>query len=614
MFLKLVNISLFLVYIYGLGYSLTRFITIRSPETWILRLGIGLGAFPVMLVALDFLGIPLHWVIILLVSCLFPLLDLIYFKRRPPKIQWHSSPWILGGLMAIFAAMLYCYCGGAFQYPWLEDDDSWGHAAGIKYIALEQNIHVPSGMFYYLNPYPPGYDGLFGVLHQTHPSLYWTLKFFNGFMISLGFLFFYLLAKELSRSDIKALLSTFFLSVIPCYLSHFIWAQALIVTLFFPAFYCLLQVRKNNKHFILPAALVTSGIFLTQPTTAMKFCILVLLLWLAAGMVDRKFHKSMLLVMLLSGVFSLMWWGPVIKDMRKGESNLLVRNDTEVSGQHLDAWKMAKRVFNPAKGTATRKYTVQDYFIASEHNLINNPVGVGPTLCLLAIVGMMIHIHFLRKGDQDDQFYALTVVSWTLFTFLGMNSMTFDLPVGLFAFRFWTLFAIPTVLLAAEALYQIVDRLERPLSRKLVPVLLITSIVFTSGYAKFSINTALWPFGVYWTSFEELKGYMALRERFAPNTKVFAFSDNLLVIGLDMRADYWRADYRETFAEAIRLDPQELNARLKRFGFEYVIFSEREVKQWGLEFVNQRLKSLQESPHFSFVTGTKTAWIFHVNS
>jgi hypothetical protein len=612
MFLEVVNIGLFLTYLYGLGYSATRFITNCSLETYVLRLGVGLGVFPVVLVGLHFFHVPLHWMILLILACCLPIFDLIVLKRKPSYVPSQSRWWIQGVLAVVFAVMVFCYCGGAFQYPWLEDDDPWTHAAGIKYIAIEHNIRVPSGMFYYLNPYPPAYGLLFGILHQTHPSLYWTLKFFNGFVISLGFLFFYLFAKELTRSDIKAALATVFLSAIPCYLSHFIWSHALIVTLFFPAFYCLLRLRKNDPRFIAPSALVIAGIFLTQPTQSLKFCIMAVLLWGAAWITEKKFHRSIVTVAALSGLLALMWWGPVIKDVLSGHSSLLARDDEKVSGTRLNTGETAKGLFHPAGGTATRKYTFHDYFFVSEHNLINNPVGVGPTLCFLTVLGLLCHIHLIRAGDKDDRFYALTTLAWWVFTFLGMNSMTFDLPVGLFAFRFWMLFAIPTVLLSAEAMCRLVNGLEKPFIRKVVPFLLIASVVFTSGYAKFRVNRGLWPFGVYWNSLEELKGYLALRERFPPNTRVFAFSDNLLVIGHDMRADYWREDYRRAFAQAMRLDTRELNARLKRHGFEYLILSEREVHRWGWEFVNRRLKSLRESPYFTFVAGSKGAWIFQV--
>jgi len=252
--MKILNIFLFLIYTYGLGYSLTRSIKEKGLEVTVIRIGIGLGCVPLLGIILNLLHIPLDWRIFLLLSSFFPLIDLMAAiksksLKRPPKITKTTLI-----LLGIFLVCVFIYCSGPFNYPWLENDDPWTQAAGIKYIALEKNINVPSGEFQYLNPYPPGYGLLFGILHQTHQSLYWTLKFFNGLIIAFGYLFFYFFAKEFTKNNKKALFATFFLAAIPCYLSHFIWAHTLAVTLFFPALYTLLK-SEEDKRFILPACI-----------------------------------------------------------------------------------------------------------------------------------------------------------------------------------------------------------------------------------------------------------------------------------------------------------------------------------------------------------------------
>jgi len=124
---------------------------------------------------------------------IMPVYDMV-IKKRSVKIPLKLTKSNLHMLIAlgIFLVSLFVYSSGAFSYPWLEDDDPWHHAAGMKYIAVEKDVFHASG-FMYVNPYPPGYDLLFGVLHQTSTSLHWTMKFFNALIVSLSILFFYLL-------------------------------------------------------------------------------------------------------------------------------------------------------------------------------------------------------------------------------------------------------------------------------------------------------------------------------------------------------------------------------------------------------------------------------------
>jgi len=173
-------------------------------------------------------------------------------------------------VLFIFSSTLFMYVKGAFIYPYLEDYDPWAHAVGVKYVSIEKNLDDPNDNLVYIKPYPPGYDALIGILHQTSPSLMWTIKFFNALIISLGIIFFYFFTKGFMHSKDKALIATFILAMIPCYLSHFIWAHSLVMTLFIVALYCLVMID-NDKRWIYPSIFVIGSISLTQPSQAVKF-------------------------------------------------------------------------------------------------------------------------------------------------------------------------------------------------------------------------------------------------------------------------------------------------------------------------------------------------------
>ena len=194
-----------------------------------------------------------------------------------------------------------------------------------------------------------------------------------------------------------------------------------------------------------------------------------------------------------------------------------------------------------------------------------------------------------------------------------MNSNTFRLPIGLFAFRFLMLFAIPVSIMSAEAMNWLSGKIRNVLFKKLLQVLIIVSILYTSGYPKYWINTCSWSWGVTWTSMRELNVYVWLRKNLKPNTKVFSFSDNLLVLGHDMFADFWSNEYKSAFKNSFNKEIVELYHALKYNHFEYIIIGQREVKKFGLELVDDKIQSLHKSDFFEYVGGIKKgAFIFRV--
>ncbi len=609
--MRILSVIFLLISSYGFGYALTRHLKKISFETILLRIGLGLSAIPVMGVLLNRLHIPLDWKIILFLALLVPLLDLIRDKRRGGgrrEIQSLSWDWKTHlfeiGVITLFLVNVWIYCHGAFTYPWLEDDDSWTHAAGIKYIALEKNVHVPPGEFHYINPYPPGYDLTLALCHQIAPSLYWTIKFFNAFIVALSFLFFYLWTLELSKSKPLALTAMFLLTCLPSYLSHFIWAHSLVVTLFFPAFICLKKSIDDRK-FIFPGAICAAGIFFTQPTQSIKFVIMALLLIFAFIIAYRKIPFRPLMALMLAALLALLWYGPVLHGIYKGTSQLAARADQDPT-QTFKTKAVVPRLFGASAGTGTRSYSLQDYLYIPEYNSVNNPIGIGVSFFLLGLIGLTIHLfHLFRKtgeeGGPDVKFYSLTILFWLLFTFLGTNSETFNLPVGLFAFRFWMLFAIPLSTLCADALLWMTYIFNTPGKRKILFLAIAFLFINTTGYYKYKVNTSWWSYGVYWTSNDEMKAYVWMRKNLPVNTKVFAPVDNMFVLGHDMLCEPWTKEYKENLLNAESLSMDDLYQRLSRLGYEYILLGPRERRVYGPEKTKEFFKKLTGDARFRSV-------------
>lgn len=605
------TILIFLILIYGLG-KLFCSRTFNFLET----ITLGLASIPIIGIILNILHIPLDWRIFLGIALIAPCHQFLTWRRaggKLPQIKLKkpSCSWQTLLVLAVFIFTLAIYCWGPFQYDWLENDDPWAHAAGIKYIAIEKNLNAPEGTFQYLNPYPPGYDLLFGVLHQTSPSIYWTMKFFNGLIICLGFLFFYMLITELSGSKSKAALATFFLALIPCYLTHFIWAHSLAITLGFPAFYFLIKSFKEKKY-IVPASLCWAALTLVQPTQPIKFAVMAILLVIAFLPTKIKW-KNLSIIVLISSTIALLWWGPIILKSISGKSVMALRNETKITGEMVSTAMTMKDVFAPSSGSATQAYSWKHFVFISDPNLINNPVGLSLMITILAMIGLLcVLLKLNRKKDDGHKPYYLTILLWLIFTFLGINSMTFNLPIGLFAFRFWMLFAIPIVLLCTEALFTLENFCHLKWNKIIIVGLFIITIIRTTLPFKWYFNTNEWSFGVHWTSREDINGYVWLRQKLPINTKVFSFTDNALVIGHDMHADFWTDDYKKRFTHVFEKNTDILYKNLSEAGYDCLIINPRDILKYSMEEVNAKIKSLHYDPRFRLLFNNKAVKIFQI--
>lgn len=619
--MSLITIVLFFVYIYGLGFSLTFFVKNSDDflERNLMRIGIGLGIIPCLGIVFNILNISIDWKYFLIASMIVPLYYLANNFRKPhPRINLSIFNICL---LLIFIFSSFMYIGGAFKYPYLEDDDPWAHAISIKYVATEKKIINPEGKdyFQYLDPYPPSYDLILGLLHQTGSSLSWVMKFFNGLIISLGIIFFYFFVKAFTKNKGIALFSTFILASIPSYLSHFIWAHSLAVTLFFPLIYCLEQIGYDKK-WGYPSSLLFAGILLTQPDEAIKLSIFIFLYVLINSAYQKKVLASFIIPLAGGMLFSLLWWFTRWKKMFMFEvSHRVMQGDIDKAGFFSKIIINLKRAFPPGGGTATREYTFSDYFIAKSQNLINNPVGIGIVVSLLVLFVLIFIVLKWGAYNKQKKVWVGITLAWLLFTFIGMNSLTFNLPFGLIAFRFWMLFAIPVSILGGYAVWVILKLIgiKSPrIIKILVIIIIIFGIIFSSTYQKYKLNNAVWGPGGGWNSIEELKGYLWLKNLPA-NTKVFPFSSlhsPSHVIGMDKYTCYWCDKEQDFYLNVMNKTPEGINEWLKREKYDYMIIDQyyrfirnenRSFTEIDLNESTKRINSIISSNFFVIAYQTK---------
>ena len=624
--MSVTTILLFFIYTYGLGFTITHFLKNSNNflERNLIRVGIGIGAFVFLGIFLNLLKIPLDWKIFLVLSLIYPLF--VLFKKiklnelKKPRLKFRLTKSNVNVfiVLIIFFICLQMYVGGAFQYPYLENDDPWDHALSVKYVSLEKTVYEPKNFdFQYIDPYPPGYDLLIGVLHQTSPSLSWTLKFFNSLIISLGILFFYFFAKIFIGNKNKALFATFILALVPSYFTHFIWAISLAVMLFFPAMYCLEMIKRDRK-WIYPAMIVISSILLVHPSLSIKLGIMFGIYWLVKAIIEKSLLKEILIAEIGGLLLSFVWW------LGKWKSMFLLQvTASESITTSTTLFSKIQSIFSPTAGTATKAYSFNDFFIAKPFGGINIHLGWGIFATFLVFIGLIYCIIKYKKLFKKENVWMPITIVWFIFTFLGTNSATFNLPLGFYAFRFWLLLAIPVVLISSIGLwflFKVGKKVSIP--KLIILIIVVIGVLLTSGYQKYNQNyNTMWPPGVFWTSNEEIQGYVWLRT-LPPDTKVFTYSTtDKPIIGFDKYSCEW-CDNVIMFRENI-LDKNvsQLYSFLKNNDYEYIIISGMAYKSFGQKFgenktketITNLLNNIQDSIKFTVAYQTKGALILNVN-
>jgi hypothetical protein len=166
----------------------------------------------------------------------------------------------------------------------------------------------------YIDPYPPGYMFVMGLLAQTSGSIYYTLKIFNALIISLGILFFYFMAVRFIGSEKKAFYAAFILFAIPCFVSHFIWSHSFVPIILIVAVYCLERLEED-KLWLIPSISVIAASTFIAPTGMIKIAILLSIYVIVKSILKRKIIWPYIYAALGGIAISLIWWGRMVAKM-----------------------------------------------------------------------------------------------------------------------------------------------------------------------------------------------------------------------------------------------------------------------------------------------------------
>ncbi len=491
----------FLGILWCLGYSFLSLARIKLPwdELAVMPVGVGLAALPLLLWIVR-LFFPIKWYVIFAVVLALFLLRQKYCCNISPKLQAPSSKPLLVIFIAAIHFAVFTY--GAFQYSYLEDSDPLHHAVGAWQVARTGS--TVSGR--YLEPYPPFYDILMGLIVQLTGDAVITLKIVNALIVSLGILFAYYAVREFVGSS-AAVWASFILAVLPSYLSHFIFAASWALTIFWPVLYLLGKTIHNPK--IWPfLGIAASGIFLVQPISAAVF-FLFYLLFIIFQKQKCHFLKALLLAIFLAGTY----WGYELSVF--GYSGI---------ASHLGF----NMVYAPGDTSEGKIYGIQDFILTTTNTRVDAPTGWGIMTTILLAASIFFQ---MPKWSTAWIIAGIILIEGNI------------LPIHFWPHRMWQYAAIPVAIIAGISAHNVCLRFKK---YKTVAILIAIGLVVSAGIPKLLINTNIWQRGPEWASYNEANGYSTL-QKLGPGLRVFApcapdwkvISNNQIYVGKKVSA--WNA-------------------------------------------------------------------------
>lgn len=577
------SMAWFFVVMFGLGYVLVR-------EVNFMTFGYGLAAFAVLSILFNLIGIPLHWYVFLAIS--LAIIAYFYYKK---ELVFDFSNFSVKQNISILLVILmvliniYVYWHGASIYPYLEDDDPWHHAEGVKWIAetgsYSRTIQNVLDYKLYIEPYPPAYDTLLANLYQLGESVVDTLKFYNAFLIGFGLFFAFYAFSEITKNKKIALLGTFFLFILPCFMSHFIWAQSLALILMFVAFHGY-EKSIGDKKWFLPAGVVIAAIAVTQPSTALNLALFSVLYFVGKVFIQGKsVAKPLLIVAVIGLVLSLFYYVPTF--MKFGFEEAMIgmgfTPDLVEAGSSGDT-------------SGGLVYTINDFIDAPLATKIDQAIGIGPVLSLLLLIGVVFMLKDFHKGERKA--WVVIALLWLILTILGTQGNA--LPTKLFPHRFWAFLAIPVALCASYG-YTALERYAGN-SKKVLLFFVLLLVIYTSGIPKLTVQTSYWPPGVSFASQQELTGYVTMENSFPTNTKVFALcSPDRKVIGFDMDAESYVEEYAAFKRSIEEKSADETHLFLLSRGYQYLTFDSSCVNKFGPEKTQELVNDYMNSGKYEVI-------------
>jgi hypothetical protein len=588
----IMTLSAFIFITFGLGYT-ALLLTKPKPiiDTVLLSLVIGLGMLPLAILALRILHVPMDLLVLILLAAVGPVYGIIKAKRMTGKVT--PTRYIAIGVVLIaatlIAAMMYI---GATKYPYLENDDPWGHAIGAHYVSIEKTTGgMPAESGRYLEPYPPYYTAMMGMLHQWHADLHWVLKFFNALIIGMSIIAAFYAFEALMKDPVRAAAGAVILGVLPAYMSHFIWSQTLAIPVFLIAVWALLSIEPAKKWHTsdgLPLAmlLIWSATIIQPSSAAVAALFLVVLVAVYAGITyynERRLPLAHVVALIGGGILSfLTWLGFVIRYGWETVSKQIGINAATLGGGDTSGGII---------------YSIKDIVFAPSSSKIDQATGLGWLVTLFLVIGVIILLVQWRKLFRQKNANRLALLLLLIISLMGIQGNA--LPFKLFPHRFWVFLAIPVALLAADAIAIIASMSRRRALELAIVTALVAAVVLTSIGPRIAVQQAMWPPGTAWSSNEEIMAYVEAKQQFPLQTKAISLcGDDSRLVGMNMHSEPWRPEAIEFKQGLESMTGDTVIAFMETNGYEYAVLDARCVQLLGGDGVERLGASLSATQRF----------------
>jgi hypothetical protein len=597
------SIIFFSTVVLGLGYSLIEVLKIKKQnnlERGFLYLAAGLGALPILIIFLNLIRIPLRWEIFLFIGLVVPIINLISRKKTKKLFSYSLEKnkyfWAII-ILTIFMFSMYVY--GSFIYPYLEDYDPYVHAVGVEYVSQNHTFSLSfdptTFRRTYLEPYPPAYDALLGVAHQLNNSMTWTLKFFNSLIITLTVPLFYLFSLSIFKKKKKAVAGTAIIFAMP-FMGHFIWAQSLVIPLFFCCFYFLMSA-KENKNFLYLSIVSLASIYVTQPSAAFIFTIMLLLYWTVSLFYRqntsflKKGDNDLIITGLGGGLLALaFYWLPIYF---KYGYIYLFKGIGMFHG--LFAVNAETLLTDASSGD---KYDLLDYFFSVSQMGILQAPGWGPVVFLLVVV--FIVITSIRPKKLNKNYLLIVMLVWLIFGILG--TLGNSLPIRLFPNRFWVFLAIPTAILATEGLFLLLGCLKNKKDLKFHLVTFVALGVFCTSFLPFlNVQTLWWPGGIIWDDWKDLRSHLWIKDNIPQDSRVFnVCSTQRKVVAYNMESEVLNNEIitfqQEMQSKEKKVVVGELRFLIDKYKYDYILLDKTAQHRENGVFVPNKMINYCTNP------------------
>ena len=220
-------------------------------------------------------------------------------------------------------------------------------------------------------------------------------------------------------------------------------------------------------------------------------------------------------------------------------------------------------------------YSLRDFvFVTVTGNKIDQPVGIGTTVFVLLVIGVVFYSYKIYKQKQlsKENKVLLIWIVWFFFTLLGIQGN--GLPIKLFPHRFWVYMALAIAVIVGCVLDDFTKFIKHnKKTYSLFFLIIIVSLYYTSIKPKIAFQTSEWPPSRHqWMVSSQLLAYLEF-SKLDGNVPVLSLCANNRMDGLNFISYDWQPDVvnlKERIYNGQSIDSAEFDKIVNKYNYKYI--------------------------------------------